>query len=87
MLAALLRHGDQAAIVPIPQHASWSAAALADTCPDLAGQLDSVATLDEGLAWLLAHEGEAPLKSAALPVVAGSLYLLGALLPRLDGAR
>jgi dihydrofolate synthase/folylpolyglutamate synthase len=87
MLAALLRAGDQATIVPIPHHASWSAAALAAGCPDLAGQLDSAATLAEGLAWLMAPGREAPLRPAALPVAAGSLHLLGALLPLLDGPR
>jgi dihydrofolate synthase/folylpolyglutamate synthase len=87
MLAALLRPGDQAAIVPIPHHASWSAAALAAACPDLAGQLVAAASLAEGLVWLLAPGREAPPQPAALPVVAGSLYLLGALLPQLDGAR
>jgi dihydrofolate synthase/folylpolyglutamate synthase len=87
MLAALLRPGDQAAIVPIPHHASWSATALAAACPDLAGQLDSAATLAEGLAWLMEPGGAGPPQPAALPVVAGSLHLLGALLPLLDSAR
>jgi dihydrofolate synthase/folylpolyglutamate synthase len=82
MLAALLRPGDRAAIVPIPDHASWSAAALAASCPGAGAQLSAVASVAEGLAWLLAPAGGA----AAVPVVAGSLYLIGAVLPWLDPA-
>lgn len=89
MLAALLRPGDRATIVPIPAHSSWSAAALAAACPAVAGQLRAAASVAEGLAWLLApREGRAKAIGAAgqdpLPVVAGSLYLLGAVIPRLD---
>ncbi len=83
MLTALLRPGDQAAIVPVPDHASWSAAALALACPALAGQLTPLDSVAEGLAWLLAAE-PGPAVASGVPVVAGSLYLLGAVLPRLD---
>ena len=116
MLRALLAPGDQAAITPLPEHASWSAAELAAACPDLAPQLRQVADPAAGLAWLhqpagsgpgldeqalsggsgalvravplekaLPLEGALPLVTAAtLPVIAGSLYLLGALIPLLD---
>jgi len=118
MLRALLAPGDQAAITPLPEHASWSAAELAAACPDLAPQLRQVADPAAGLAWLhqpagsgpgldeqalsggsgalvravplataLPLEGALPLVTAAtLPVIAGSLYLLGALIPLLDPA-
>jgi dihydrofolate synthase/folylpolyglutamate synthase len=100
MVRALLAPGDQAAITPLPEHASWSAAELAVACPELASQLRPVADPVAGLAWLhlrlgpepgageLAspEEGSSGATGAALPVVAGSLYLLGALIPWLDPA-
>jgi dihydrofolate synthase/folylpolyglutamate synthase len=82
MLALLLRPGDRAAIVPIADHASWSAEALALACPHLAGQLIAVASPEAGLDWLM---GDAePAAAGQDPVVAGSLYLLGTVLPLLD---
>ncbi len=100
ILQTLLAPGDQAAITPLPEHASWTAADLADACPPLAAQLQQVADPAAGLAWLLQPagsgpqgagvalpEGEiSPAAASPLPVVAGSLYLLGALIPRLDPA-
>ena len=92
MLRALLAPGDQAAITPLPGHASWSADDLALACPELAGQLRPVADPAAGLAWLQPSAGSGPEvggpseMAAALPVVAGSLYLLGALIPWLDPA-
>jgi dihydrofolate synthase/folylpolyglutamate synthase len=90
MLAALLAPDDRAAIVPIPGHRSWSAADLAAACPALAAQLHSLESVDAGLAWLL----DAPPTAAdvphgtpeppPLPVLAGSLHLLGAVLRLLD---
>ncbi|MFN5221617.1 MAG: bifunctional folylpolyglutamate synthase/dihydrofolate synthase, partial [Cyanobacteriota bacterium] len=72
----LLRPGDQAAIVAIAGHASWSVEELTSALPDGAGQLMAVASVTEGLAWLK--------PAGLLPVVAGSLYLLGQVLPLLD---
>ena len=118
MLRALLAPGDQAAITPLPEHASWSAAELAAACPDLAPQLRQVADPAAGLAWLHQPAGTGPradeqalsggsgalvtpvplvhpvplekalplVTAATLPVIAGSLYLLGALIPLLDPA-
>jgi dihydrofolate synthase/folylpolyglutamate synthase len=78
MLDHLLRPGDRAAIVPVPGHASWSAAELAEALPGRASQLHPTATPQEGLDWLTATDLLAP-----LPVVTGSLHLLGAMLPLL----
>ncbi len=100
MLRTLLAPGDQAAITPLPEHASWSAADLVAACPDLAPQLQQVAGPAAGLAWLHQPAGSAPeagepalsggsrspVTAAPLPVIAGSLYLLGALMPLLDPA-
>jgi dihydrofolate synthase/folylpolyglutamate synthase len=112
MLRALLAPGDQAAITPLPEHASWSAAELVAACPDLAPQLRQVADPAAGLAWLHQPAGNGPgldeqtlsggsgalvravplekalplVTAATLPVIAGSLYLLGALIPMLDPA-
>jgi len=80
MLASLLGPADQAWIMAIPGHPSWGAAELAAAMPALAGQLSPVQSLAEGLAQLMAPEG----RPLAPPLVAGSLYLLGALQPLLD---
>jgi dihydrofolate synthase/folylpolyglutamate synthase len=77
LLDALLRPGDQVALVPVPDLPSWSRAELVAARPLLATQLREVATPDEGLEWLVASPGP-------LPVVAGSLHLLGAVIPHLD---
>jgi len=77
LLDALLRPGDQVALVPVPDLPSWSRAELVAVRPQLAPQLREVATPLEGLAWLMASPGP-------LPVVAGSLHLLGAVIPHLD---
>jgi dihydrofolate synthase/folylpolyglutamate synthase len=77
LLDALLRPGDLVALVPVPDLPSWSRAELVAARPLLAPQLREVATPCEGLEWLVANPGP-------LPVVAGSLHLLGAVIPHLD---
>ena len=77
LLDALLRPGDQVALVPVPDLPSWSRAELVAARPQFAPQLREVATPCEGLEWLVASPGP-------LPVVAGSLHLLGAVIPHLD---
>jgi dihydrofolate synthase/folylpolyglutamate synthase len=76
MLELLLRPGDRAVLVPVPEHASWSRQELAAACPGLAGQLEEAGSLSAGLDSLLAP--------GPVPLVAGSLFLLGAVLPLLD---
>jgi dihydrofolate synthase/folylpolyglutamate synthase len=71
VLRALLAPGDRAWIVPVPGHASWSAAGLAAACPELAQQLEAAPELAAGLTAATGPERV---------VVAGSLYLLGQLL-------
>ncbi len=77
MLQLLLRPGDRAAVVAVPEHASWSRDKLAAACPDLADQLEVAPDLAAGLEGLLVP--------GPLPVVAGSLFLLGAAIPLLEG--
>jgi dihydrofolate synthase/folylpolyglutamate synthase len=74
VLRALLSPLDQAWIVPVPGHASWSRGQLATALPQLAFQLHEAADLAQGvqLAWRAAQP--------ARLIVAGSLYLVGALL-------
>jgi dihydrofolate synthase/folylpolyglutamate synthase len=81
MLMALLQPGDRARIVAIPDHHCWDAASLAQAVPALAEQLEEGGDPGSDLDWLTAipQDSEAP-----LPVVAGSLHLLGWLLPWLD---
>ncbi|MFO7629123.1 MAG: bifunctional folylpolyglutamate synthase/dihydrofolate synthase [Prochlorococcaceae cyanobacterium] len=74
ILEALLAEGDQAWIVPVPAHASWSRAQLVAARPELAGQLLEAADLEQAVA--LAQRANASKRL----VVAGSLYLIGALL-------
>jgi len=81
MLQALLAPADRARIVPIADHRCWDAAALAAALPGLADQLepgsDGEDGLERDLTWLTTD-------ATAIPVVAGSLHLLGQVIPRLD---
>ncbi|MFM7634124.1 MAG: bifunctional folylpolyglutamate synthase/dihydrofolate synthase [Cyanobacteriota bacterium] len=73
MLTTLLAPGDRAWLVPVPGHASWSRAALIRAQPALATQLQEAADLNGALQ-------AATAACSGTVVVAGSLYLLGALL-------
>ncbi|MFM7549111.1 MAG: bifunctional folylpolyglutamate synthase/dihydrofolate synthase [Cyanobacteriota bacterium] len=73
MLTTLLAPGDRAWLVPVPGHASWSRAALIRAQPALAAQLQEASDLNGALQ-------AATAASSGTVVVAGSLYLLGALL-------
>jgi dihydrofolate synthase/folylpolyglutamate synthase len=84
VLRALLGPEDRALIVPIPDHRAWSIDELAAACPDLAAQLASVPELEGGLQQLTRAVAGESLSGSPLPVVAGSLYLLGAVIPLLD---
>lgn len=80
---------DRALLVPIAGHRCWSVEELQAACPELADRLESVPTVREGLTRLIAADaGEpaaAPLAgSGPCPVVAGSLHLLGEVIPWLD---
>ncbi len=73
MLEVLLAPGDRAWLVPVPDHASWTRSALVEAHPALAAQLEEAPDLEAAL--------QAATAATARPVVvAGSLYLLGALL-------
>ncbi len=87
LLGTLLRPGDAVRVVALPEHRSWSADELSTALAAAGGgrgsgggpapRLDAGSgRLEDDLAWLVA--------SPALPVVAGSLYLVAAVLPRLD---
>lgn len=89
ILQALLAPGDRAWIVPVAGHSSWSAASLAAAAPRLAGQLEEAADLHHAIG----AAGAAALATARAAttaarhgssegrvIVAGSLYLIGALL-------
>ena len=76
LLDALLVPGDRLAVVAVPEHASWSAAELLAERPALAGRIEACPDLEAGLAWLTA--------AGPLPVLTGSLHLLGAVIPLLD---
>jgi dihydrofolate synthase/folylpolyglutamate synthase len=84
LLQQLLRPGDRALVVPIPDHLAWSRDELASACPALAGQLESVGDPQAGLLQLIAARDPAERPAAGPPVVAGSLHLLGAVIPLLD---
>ncbi|WP_411873081.1 bifunctional folylpolyglutamate synthase/dihydrofolate synthase [Vulcanococcus limneticus] len=84
VLRALIGPEDRALIVPIPDHRAWGLDELAAACPELAGQLASVLELEDGLQQLSGAAAGKGLPGSALPAVAGSLYLLGAVMPLLD---
>ena len=84
VLRALIGPEDRALIVPIPDHRAWGLDELAAACPELAGQLASVLELEDGLQQLSGAAAGKSLPGSALPMVAGSLYLLGAVMPLLD---
>jgi dihydrofolate synthase/folylpolyglutamate synthase len=72
----LLGSNDQAWILALPNHQSWSAAELRAGLPHRCGQIEQANNAAEGLAALLAP--------GATPVIAGSLYLLSALWEQLN---
>lgn len=76
LLDALLAPQDRAAIVMLADLPCWSVDALLAARPELAGRLQAVAHPQEGLRWLS--------PPGPLPVVAGSLHLLGEIWPLLD---
>jgi dihydrofolate synthase/folylpolyglutamate synthase len=76
VLDALLAPADAAAIVSLSDLPSWSVEALLEARPALEGRLQAVANPLEGLRWLR--------PPGPLPVIAGSLHLLGEIWPLLD---
>lgn len=80
----LLGPADRALVVPIHGCACWSRQELAEACPPLAHRLLARPDVPSGLAALRA---EASSDAEGLPpVVAGSLHLLGEVIPLLDPA-
>ena len=73
MLTTLLAPGDQAWLVPVPEHASWSRTAVVEAEPALSQQMEESPDLEAALQ-------AATSAASGTVVVAGSLYLLGALL-------
>lgn len=78
MLRHLLKPGDLAWIVPVPEHCSWTQHQLEEHCPDLSSQLRSADNVEQVFSILL-KQNRWPNPP---PVVAGSLYLLGDLLAK-----
>ena len=77
MLQALLQPQDQAWIIPVPSHKSWSRSALLQELPQLEHQLQEADGLETVLNHLSSNEWPTP-----VPIVAGSLYLIGDLFAR-----
>ncbi len=87
ILEQLLAPGDRALVVPIAGHRCWRCDELAEAQPALAPQLEAVVDVPTGLDRLMAQPigiAEAGNAAPAWPVVAGSLYLLGLVIPWLD---
>jgi len=88
ILDALLAPQDRAWLTPIPEHRSWSRHELLAERPELAGRVEAVGDPAEGLALLAKGaatsrpDGATPAQGT--PVVAGSLHLLGCVIPLLD---
>jgi dihydrofolate synthase/folylpolyglutamate synthase len=77
MLQILLGPNDEAWIVPVPGHLSWTADQLSEICPTHAHQLRSASCVEDVLISLFKNDAG---KTNPTPVVAGSLYLIGSLL-------
>ena len=77
MLQKLLLPQDQAWIIPVPSHKSWSRSALLQELPQLEHQLQEADGLETVLNHLSSNEWPTP-----VPIVAGSLYLIGDLFAR-----
>ncbi len=77
MLRILLEPNDEAWIVPVPGHASWTADALSEIFPTHAHQLRSASSVEDVLIKLFKNDSDRP---RPMPVIAGSLYLIGSLL-------
>jgi len=77
MLQALLQPQDQAWIIPVPGHKSWCRAALLKELPDRSNQLQEADSLETVLNQLNSDGWPTP-----MPIVAGSLYLIGDLFAR-----
>ena len=77
MLQTLLLPQDQAWIIPVPSHKSWSRSALLQELPQLEHQLQEADGLETVLNQLSSNEWPTP-----VPIVAGSLYLIGDLFAR-----
>ena len=78
MLKHLLQPLDQAWIIPVPGHRSWDVNALLQLNPDWHSQLHQADDADSALVQIEAQGNW----SDPIPVVAGSLYLLGDLFRR-----
>jgi dihydrofolate synthase/folylpolyglutamate synthase len=77
MLRILLKPNDEAWIVPVPGHVSWTADQLSEICPTHAHQLRSAPCVEDVLNNLFKNDVDRPNLN---PVIAGSLYLIGSLL-------
>jgi dihydrofolate synthase / folylpolyglutamate synthase len=77
MLRILLEPNDEAWIVPVPGHLSWTADQLSEICPKHAHQLMSAPCVEDVLINLFKNDAGKP---KPIPVIAGSLYLIGSLL-------
>ena len=77
MLNLLLEPDDEAWIVPVPGHVSWTADTLSEICPRHAQQLRSASSVEDVLISLSKKTADRPMPT---PVIAGSLYLIGSLL-------
>ena len=77
MLQKLLLPQDQAWIIPVPSHKSWSRSALLQELPQLEHQLQEADGFETVLNHLSSNEWPTP-----VPIVAGSLYLIGDLFAR-----
>ncbi len=74
MIAILLAPGDRVWLVPVCGHASWNRETLLAAAPELAGRIQACPGFEQALAAASAAAGSGPV------LVAGSLYLLGAVL-------
>jgi dihydrofolate synthase / folylpolyglutamate synthase len=81
---ALLRPGDRLTLVPVPEHDSASPAALAELAIRICPQLEECQTVSDLLTGLASMQVTSAHSSNPIPVLCGSLYLIGYFLRQLQ---
>ncbi len=71
MVQSLLKVNDDAWIIPVPNHQSWTAMEISRSCPNLSHQIHHASKIEEVLDGFL-YQGEWP---DPCPIIAGSLFL------------
>tara|TARA_Y100001968_G_scaffold329896_1_gene380320 strand:- start:2871 stop:4022 length:1152 start_codon:yes stop_codon:yes gene_type:complete len=78
ILQYLVKPKDKVWIIPVPEHSSWTQKELAESCQSLARQLNHASDIQEVLSKIFSSKKS----HFPIPVVTGSIYLIGSLIKR-----